>query len=294
MPAVQNPNPATNSLSDLDYAVSIMAVQAGLSGVPTLQPARSSPGFYNALAGGVRYLGLDAWLPKDVEISTSAKWEAPFTSLASKLAPANTVLQSIPGIFGRRFSAQYQSLSKAYWAGSEPVTIRLPLEFRAVDGALTDIHDKFRSLHSLTLPIARGGGAGALGLQAPGPTGGLFVQVRIGRSMLFSDVIVTDVSSSLRMIIGEEGYPVKAKIQVTFQTSTILSLSDWMEITAGENPGAGGAEDRAKALGDRRAGELQDFRQKTTGAVKSGATAVAGNLVVPGLGTAINLFNRGG
>lgn len=184
-------------------------------------------------AGEFENFEMSAWVPVVIDLSTESFWNAPFQSLGD--GAFTSLIQEAGGkvqdSFGKNlplFSGRLQSMTKAYWTGSSPIRMTLPIEFRAIDSAKKDVTEQIKRLHLLTLPIQSG-----TDLVPPGPDRGIMVSVQIGNLLTFSDVIVTQVGSEIRMIMDEEGYPVKSICRFQFQTRKIVTQQDFNQIFQG-------------------------------------------------------------
>ena len=202
-----------NTEDEIPKAYQVQITAVGLDGAPDFED-------FNMIA----------WCPAVIDISTESGWNAPFQSLGGEVF--SSLIQEAGGqiadYFGRdlpAYSGWLQSVTKAYWTGSSPIRMTLPLEFRAIDSAKLDVTEQAKRLHLLTLPIQSG-----TDLVPPGPDRGIQVGVNIGNFLTFTDVVVTQVGSEIRMIMDEAGYPVKAVTRFQFQTRKIVTQSEFNSI----------------------------------------------------------------
>lgn len=197
----------------------------------------------NEAAEGPEQFHLKAWLPGNVQLATAANWDAPFASFgSSSLNVGAQVLRSSleerrgDGISGSVAGAaadiapdslRFQKMSRSYWQSNSPISLTLPLEFRAVDNAKADVHEVWWRLHALNLPRKGGGNS----LVPPGPTGRRYISVAVGRFLRMHNVIVKTVNSDMRMIQDSQGVPVKMVVSVTFETDRIVTYEDWQQMS---------------------------------------------------------------
>jgi len=168
-----------------------------------------------------------AWVPDVIDVNTESGWNAPFEGFGDGVFSAGIqeVGGQIANNFGRNlpfFSGRLQSMTKAYWTGSSPIRMQLPLEFRAQTSGKLDVMSIVKKMHSLTLPMASDSD-----LIPPGPDRGIIVGVTIGNILTFDNVVVTQVNSQSRMILDKEGFPVKAVVLFSFMTRKIVTQQEW-------------------------------------------------------------------
>lgn len=161
-------------------------------------------------------------------LNLGSQWAAPFENLiqeavdAAGTKPGNVgkaanVIKHGSQIFG--IPAKNKYTSAQVWQGSDPMCITIPFTFIAVKSAKTDVKEKVLKLLKMVAPSE------AMGLLfAPGPTmagqvlGGRKITLHIGKFLKLENCIVTDVQCQFDNVIGAEGIPLKAKVNVDIKS----------------------------------------------------------------------------
>lgn len=176
--------------------------------------------------GGEGGLGdsISTSIDETFSINLGSQWAAPFENLAQEaldaakgkggtLGKTAVGAQVISTIFGIPAKSRYTSAQ--VWQGSDPMHLTIPFTFVAVKDAKKDVKDKVLKLLKMVAPSSAGGL-----LFAPGPTlasavlGGRDITVKIGTFLELKNCIVTDVQCQFDSIMGHDGIPLKAKVNV--------------------------------------------------------------------------------
>lgn len=163
-------------------------------------------------------------LDETLSVNLSAQWSAPFENILGDLAKAGAGAVGIPGKVTGGADLAMKSLgvqvkrretSAQVWQSSDPMQLTIPFTFIAVNNARTDVRDKAVSLLKMVAPSQEG-----LLLKAPGPTiigsdvGGRKITLHLGIFVKLERCIITDVQVQFDNVIGEEGIPLRAKVNV--------------------------------------------------------------------------------
>lgn len=157
-------------------------------------------------------------------INMGSQWTAPFENILGDLAKAGATAAGVPG----KLTGGYDLTSKAFgvqvkrretsaqvWQSSDPMQLTIPFTFVAVTSARRDVRDKVVSMLKLAAPSQEG-----LLLKAPGPTiigsavSGRSITLHIGTYVVLEKCIITDVQVQFDNVIGVEGIPLRAKVNV--------------------------------------------------------------------------------
>lgn len=163
-------------------------------------------------------------------INLGSQWSAPFENIIqegvdsvagqgfkTKAGKAANGVKYGSQIFGIPAKSRYTSAQ--VWQGSDPIQLSIPFTFVAVNDAKTDVKDKVLTLLKMVAPSEAGGM-----LFAPGPTiaskilGGRSITLRIGTFLELKDCIITDVQCQFDNVIGVDGIPLRAKVNVDIKS----------------------------------------------------------------------------
>lgn len=177
---------------------------------------------------------IQAWLPPNIQVNTQSNWNAPFAaaggdSINTLVQMVNEQTRGTPLDNITPSSIRSQKMTRSFWQGTTPIQLTLPLELRAVNSAREDVYEVWQQLTGLTLPSKKSGGLEEL--VPPGPTGGRYIAVAVGRFLRMFNVVVTNVSSDIRMVQDSAGLPVKGLVTVTFETDRIVTYEQWRQMT---------------------------------------------------------------
>lgn len=157
-------------------------------------------------------------------INLGSQWAAPFenviqeavTAAAGKggvLGKTAAASQVVSTVFGIPAKSRYTSAQ--VWQGSDPIHLTIPFTFIAIKDAKTDVRDKVLKLLKMVAPSSAGGL-----LFAPGPTlmsaalSGRDITLRVGTFLELKNCIITDVQCQFDNMMGHDGIPLKAKVNV--------------------------------------------------------------------------------
>lgn len=192
------------------------------------------------------YVQLDTFLPENFSMQLAAQYDRPFAQPLSQTAgdatggggiaqQAETILRASTGA-----TSVNKNLSGAVWSSGSTLTLSIPFQVTAYDDARTEVTDKMKKLLQLVAPSE--GLAGML--MAPGPhvgnasallggdfsggvqLGGDEVTLSIGRFLVFSPCIITDVNCTFDTQFDNKGQPIAATINVTFEAYWTTTKED--------------------------------------------------------------------
>jgi hypothetical protein len=186
----------------------------------------------NETFGTSNQLDVFAVLQENVTLSTRSHWET-YNPLGDVITDAS---QAVAQLFRKSLVSRISS--RRIWKGTEPVRISLLLKFEAYERAYTDVVVPNIKLQQTALPSGdEKHGQFAL-LTPPGPypynlTGddknpkteerGENITVQVGNLFTFNRVVVAEINTVYSNKFDNEGYPVSAQTQITFDTYEILT-----------------------------------------------------------------------
>lgn len=195
--------------------------------------AISSNEFYRVMIeSSATDIEIKAYLPEEFQFAVESNWDAQIF----KLGGFGKLLHMLKG----------KTLHEYYlfWDGTSPISMTLPLEFRARTNAWTDVVEPCMNLQKLALPY----GTGRL-LHPPGPipqfeVGGKSVSsdigdnisITIGAFIKFTRVVLSHVEVQWRSQMSKEGYPMRATANVQFQTSHIMTREELDKVYTKNTP----------------------------------------------------------
>jgi hypothetical protein len=171
-------------------------------------------------------MNFESTVEETLALNISSQWAAPFENLladfgsklegggskAGRIAAAASLATKATGI-----QVRPKFLTAQIWQSSTPMTLTIPFTFVAINSATNDVYLKVRNLMKLAAPSQDND----LMISAPGPTivgeaigGGRKIQLRIGRYMLLEPCVINNVQAQFDNVIGEEGIPLRAKVNV--------------------------------------------------------------------------------
>jgi hypothetical protein len=161
-----------------------------------------------------------ALLEEDVQLNLSSSFSPLVESDAGMAEKLLGVLGNLVG-----FSTKWKQFSYQTWTGTEPLSATVSVAFRMRANAKADVWDKVVTLLQFSLPSEGTGG----NLIPPGPTiveafsgntnSGKRYTVNLG-GLNFPNVLITRCEPSFSKTRTKSGYPIYAKVSVTFQTVT--------------------------------------------------------------------------
>jgi hypothetical protein len=152
-----------------------------------------------------------AYLPEEFQFAVESTWDADIF----EFGPVSKVAQYFKD---KAFQSYF-----LFWKGSSPITMTLPLEFRARTDAYKEVVEPCLILQKLALPY---GLTHKFVITPPGPTPsgkGDHITVKLGKFLYFEHVVFTNVEVQYKSMMSPEGYPMKASANVQLQTSKIVS-----------------------------------------------------------------------
>ena len=157
-----------------------------------------------------------AFLPEEITLGVESNWDASSFKFAT---------------LGKITHAAFGTMVQSYfmtWDGTSPITMNLPLEFRAKKDSWKEVVEPCSKLQKLALPYGSSGTSKISVLRPPGPnpfneSKGDRISIRMGRFLQFTNVVLTHVEVMYSSIISRDGHPMKAVANVTFQTSRIIT-----------------------------------------------------------------------
>jgi len=168
---------------------------------------------------------VSANLPESWSFGFASQWDAPW---AEGLISNDTLKTAL---HAGGMATTSQVLTSQVWQSSNPVEISIPFIFVAKTDAYTDVMLPCHKLAGLTLPTKAS--SSSFMLQAPGPAvgvkiagfestlnyeGGEHITLCIGTNIIFTSVVVTSVNVEFDTMLDVNGYPIKAKADVTVLT----------------------------------------------------------------------------
>lgn len=190
-------------------------------------------------------------IQEQIEVRTGSNWEP--------LVPSNlsSILHKFEPLAQMMGTSTYQKFfQRRIWAGSKPLTLKLPMKFVAVKDAYADVVLPVKALMKMALPRIK---AQALKdfmrtvtevtskagvtinpvtlLSPPGPSStpevdpfgvALNEQMNIyfGRIAWFHNVIISDVQTTFDSRVDSSGKPISAKVDITFETFEMFTGDD--------------------------------------------------------------------
>ncbi len=163
-------------------------------------------------------------IEETLSVNLGSQWSAPFENILGDLAKAGAGAAGIPGkvtggvdLAGKALGLQVKrrETSAQIWQSSDPMQLTIPFTFIAVNNARKDVRDKAVALLKMVAPSQEG-----MLLKAPGPTivgsvvGGRDITLYIGEFVKLAKCIITDVQVQFDNVIGAEGIPLRAKVNV--------------------------------------------------------------------------------
>ena len=191
----------------------------------------------------IRSRTLDApirgWLPEEFSFGVESEWEPLFPSAVGGGGGFLGNLNLLATATGNTLKTASQT-SQA-WAGSSPVEFSLPIDFVAVSDANKEVVTPIKNLMSLALPGTHQDRGGLL-LDPPGPIfaetipidefrsissfRGDKITLKIGKFIMFTNVIISSVSANWMGKLSPEGEPMQAQAEVTIRTYTMLTKEE--------------------------------------------------------------------
>lgn len=113
-----------------------------------------------------------------------------------------------------------QLLTAQMWESSDPMSLSIPFTLQANKSAKIDVMDKVAKLLKCVAPRVINGAM----MAAPGPTLvgteflGRKITLSIGKFLVLDNCIIRDVDAQLDSIIGEEGLPMKAVVNISVES----------------------------------------------------------------------------
>lgn len=201
---------------------------------------------------GETYITMDTPLPENFSMQLASQYDRPFAKPLSELnGVSNTVDKASGGLIssagietGARattgITTVNKNLSGAVWSSGSTLTLSIPFVVTAYDNAREEVTDKMKKLLQLVAPsegiggfllapgphignasaLATGDFSGALGL------GGDEVTLSIGRFLVFTPCIITDVNCTFDTQFDKDGQPIAATINVTFEAYWTTTKED--------------------------------------------------------------------
>jgi hypothetical protein len=163
-------------------------------------------------------------LDETLAIGLSSQWSAPFENVMQEAAAGAAEKSGMggrvtggasAGMQALGLKAKYRDTSFQTWQSSDPVRFTIPFTLVAVKSAKADIKDKVVNLLKLVAPTQFGPI-----LKAPGPvmlelvSSGRNITLEIGNFLKLEKCVVNDVQVQFDNVIGEEGIPLRAKVNV--------------------------------------------------------------------------------
>jgi len=174
-------------------------------------------------------------LNKPFSLSTSSNWDV-FNPVPSQLSGFTDAINAgTTALSGGAYSAVSVYSTRRIWKGSDPLALSLDLNFYAVTNAYDEVLDPCIRLQRLSLPSYDGL---VPFLKPPGPnpysfditrgqaSGGDIIEVYVGSLLYFGSVIVKRVSITFDGQYDQNGYPLKANVQIEFETFQIATKQD--------------------------------------------------------------------
>jgi hypothetical protein len=224
MPLIQNVGTATLPLASADSETSALKTNFGLNpeylAVLTIADIdNSSATFTTPLSENVSLrIGSDWSDPLSKATENAGEWADKKAASISKKAAV--VLQAAKGAAtAAGLTAKNKFLSAQVWQSSTPISISIPFLFVANKSAKTDVVDKVRVLMKSAAPSQQG----PL-IVAPGPSilgnvfGGRHIELRLGNYLLLSNCIIKNVDVQFDTMMGREGLPMKAHVNVEVES----------------------------------------------------------------------------
>jgi hypothetical protein len=182
---------------------------------------------------GESYINMDTPLPENFSMQLASQYDRPFAQPLSQ--SAETILRATTGA-----TSVNKNLSGAVWSSGSTLTLSIPFVVTAYDNAREEVTDKMKKLLQLVAPSE--GVAGML--MAPGPhvgnasamlsgdfsggvqLGGDDITLSIGRFLVFTPCIITDVNCTFDTQFDKDGQPIAATINVTFEAYWTTTKED--------------------------------------------------------------------
>lgn len=202
---------------------------------------------------GATYITMDTPLPENFSMQLASQYDRPFAKPLSEIggdaAGAGGGAQNAENILRATTGATTinKYLSGAVWSAGSTLTLSIPFVITAYDNAALEVTDKMKKLLQLVAPSEGVGGM----LMAPGPhvgnasallagdfsgggqLSGDEVTLSIGRFLVFTPCIITDVNCTFDTQFDKTGQPIAATINVTFEaywTTTKEDLDKFFQI----------------------------------------------------------------
>ena len=157
------------------------------------------------------------------------------TSNWSSLIPRSigAAVERVTQLAGVSFQTSWTT--RRIWTGTSPIDITLKLVFESVEDTVTNVIAPCRVLMQMAAPRIGGGGAIDMpGINAslelnvipPGPSPYIVSEenaeeqiiITIGNYLIFDSVVLVEVSPVFDTRLDAEGYPIRAEVDVRFQT----------------------------------------------------------------------------
>lgn len=214
--------------------------------------------------GGGEPLEISGSIDETFSISMSSNWSTP---LADKsFLPSSGKVAGLLGAFGISTKNKWQTAQ--VWDAGSPINLSIPFTLiatgRGNKTARQEVADRVRDLLKLVAPKDA-----VAGLIAPGPTlvGEAFgrkTQLTIGKFLFFDNVIVKGVDAQFDTIIGEEGIPIRCKVQLNIESYFAVFTTDDLDAAFSMKPSPIAAESirsGIEGMGD----SISSFISKMTG-----------------------------
>ncbi|KJS28975.1 MAG: hypothetical protein VR64_22275 [Desulfatitalea sp. BRH_c12] len=147
---------------------------------------------------------------KDIQVN----WNSPFEqdTVGSKFEKVASMVQIKTGQ-----TSKGKLASEQVWEGNRPHTFNLPLRFYALSNAKKEVMDALCELEKMLSPEV----GTYFGGPVPQP-----VSINIGRSAIYSNCVITNMSTPLSGGRTKEGYLVRAEITLQIETKQMLNRSE--------------------------------------------------------------------
>ena len=185
---------------------------------------------------------VEARIPEIISMTINSEWKS---LIGDNDASGSIIKVAIQEFLNKAPSTQV--MTAQVWSGNAPIELTISLEFKAGHNPQFDSKNssgqRGSGYYDVILPIKKlskmalpSGGKGSLLLTPPGPrlfqspvdkTGfavisergdGDTITIKVGKFLTFNRVIITNVSPEFSGAMSTEGYPMSAKVDVTFRT----------------------------------------------------------------------------
>jgi len=183
---------------------------------------------------------VEARIPENISLTINSEWKS---LIGDNDASGSIIKVGIQEFLNKAPTTQV--MTAQVWSGNAPIELTLSLEFKAGynpqfnkktaagSNGYDDVIKPVKMLSKMALPS---GGKGSLLLTPPGPrlfqktndkgTGAVVseggagdtITIEVGKFLTFERVIITNVSPEFSGAMSSDGYPMSAKVDVTFRT----------------------------------------------------------------------------